>query len=223
MRAMFKNPVFPLIVSLSRSTGVIFGLTQEQFSSQTEFRHNKHSQTQLHSEESLFFVDVMMMATLVTAGVSKRCRFRLSDVAWSTSVGNMWKTRCQLVQLRCKIQALLTRSRWVSTARQSLQVSLGATCASNPEDVTLHIGNSRKWMPWCHNFSLITATWETEALHWSLASSWEQTPLLEPSMRQWCQTPRMPCMCEGCLVVRSGHGPQAEVAQGVGPEPLVEL
>ena len=27
---------------------------------------------------------------------------------------------------------------------------------------------------------------------------------------------------EGCLVVRSGHGPQAEVAQGVGPEPLVE-
>ena len=30
-------------------------------------------------------------------------------------------------------------------------------------------------------------------------------------------------MCEGCLVVRSGHGPQAEVAQGVGPGPLVEL
>ena len=29
--------------------------------------------------------------------------------------------------------------------------------------------------------------------------------------------------CEGCLVVRSGHGPQAEVAQGFGPGPLVEL
>ena len=29
--------------------------------------------------------------------------------------------------------------------------------------------------------------------------------------------------CEGCLVVRSGHGPQAEVAQGFGPQPLVEL
>ena len=29
--------------------------------------------------------------------------------------------------------------------------------------------------------------------------------------------------CEGCLVVRSGHGHQAEVAQGVGPGPLVEL
>ena len=29
--------------------------------------------------------------------------------------------------------------------------------------------------------------------------------------------------CEGCLVFRSGHGPQAEVAQGVGPGPLVEL
>ena len=29
--------------------------------------------------------------------------------------------------------------------------------------------------------------------------------------------------CEGCLMVRSDHGPQAEVAQGVGPGPLVEL
>ena len=29
--------------------------------------------------------------------------------------------------------------------------------------------------------------------------------------------------CEGCLVVRSGHGPQAEVAQGFGLQPLVEL
>ena len=28
--------------------------------------------------------------------------------------------------------------------------------------------------------------------------------------------------CEGCLVVRSGHGPQAEVAQGVGPKLLGE-
>ena len=28
--------------------------------------------------------------------------------------------------------------------------------------------------------------------------------------------------CEGCLVVGCDHGPQAEVAQGVGPEPLVE-
>ena len=30
-------------------------------------------------------------------------------------------------------------------------------------------------------------------------------------------------LCEGCLVVGSDHGPQAEVAQGVGPGPLVEL
>ena len=28
--------------------------------------------------------------------------------------------------------------------------------------------------------------------------------------------------CEGCLVVGGGHGPQAEVAQGFGPELLVE-
>ena len=34
-------------------------------------------------------------------------------------------------------------------------------------------------------------------------------------------TTRPTRICEGCLVVRSGHGPQAEVAQGVGPGPLV--
>ena len=38
---------------------------------------------------------------------------------------------------------------------------------------------------------------------------------------------RMTCswygFCEGCLVVRSGHGPQAEVAQVFGLEPLVEV
>ena len=28
--------------------------------------------------------------------------------------------------------------------------------------------------------------------------------------------------CEGCLMVGCDHGPQAEVAQGVGPGPLVE-
>ena len=28
--------------------------------------------------------------------------------------------------------------------------------------------------------------------------------------------------CEGCLVVGCDHGPQAEVAQGFGPGPLVE-
>ena len=49
---------------------------------------------------------------------------------------------------------------------------------------------------------------------------------LHPSSAPSCQTLVHPSMCpncERCLVVRSGHGPQAEVAQGVGPGPLVEL
>ena len=33
----------------------------------------------------------------------------------------------------------------------------------------------------------------------------------------------LPQSCEGCLVVRTGHGPQAEVAQVFGLELLVEL
>ena len=42
----------------------------------------------------------------------------------------------------------------------------------------------------CLNFTLTTGTWVTEALYRSRASSWEQTPLLEPSTRRWCPTPR---------------------------------
>ena len=53
----------------------------------------------------------------------------------------------------------------------------------------------------------------------------------------WCETPAasgppgfhttarelQTCtFCEGCLMVGCDHGPQAEVAQGVGPGPLVE-
>ena len=34
---------------------------------------------------------------------------------------------------------------------------------------------------------------------------------------------RNQAICEGCLVVRTGHGPQAEVAQVFGLELLVEL
>ena len=45
-------------------------------------------------------------------------------------------------------------------------------------------------MQLCLNFSLTTGTWVTEALCRSRASSWEQTPLLEPSTRRWCPTPR---------------------------------
>ena len=60
----------------------------------------------------------------------------------------------------------------------------------NPEDTTHHIENSRKSTQLCLNFSSTTGTWVTEALCGSHASSWEQTPLLEPSTRRWCPTPR---------------------------------
>ena len=42
----------------------------------------------------------------------------------------------------------------------------------------------------CLNFSLTTGTWVTEAFCRSRASSWEQTPLLEPSTRRWYPAPR---------------------------------
>ena len=61
---------------------------------------------------------------------------------------------------------------------------------SNLEDVIHHIENCRKSMQLCLNFSLTTGTWVTEALCRSCASSWEQIPLLEPSTRRRCPTPR---------------------------------
>ena len=70
------------------------------------------------------------------------------------------------------------------------RVSPGARCASNPEEMIHHIENSRKSTQLCLNFISSTSTRVTEALCRSRASSWEQTPLLEPSTRRWCPTPR---------------------------------
>ena len=54
------------------------------------------------------------------------------------------------------------------------------------------------------------------------ANFWASHPSgLHPSGPHFFQV-WAPTLCEGCLVVRSGHDPQAEVAQGVGPGPLVE-
>ena len=52
----------------------------------------------------------------------------------------------------------------------------------------------------------------------------QQDPIcLGPNMRVSCMQICILLDPIQSLVVRSGHGPQAEVAQGVGPGPLVEL
>ena len=65
MRVVFKHPFSLLVVSLSRCTGAVTGTLCFPDIIQTQ-----HSQTQLHKEESLFFAKGMLMAPLVTAGVS---------------------------------------------------------------------------------------------------------------------------------------------------------
>ena len=67
MRVKFKNPSCLLVVLLSRGTGVIFAQALVHFFDKIQ---TKHSQTLLHKEESLFFVKGMMVAPLLTAGVS---------------------------------------------------------------------------------------------------------------------------------------------------------
>ena len=66
MRVIVKNPFFLLVVSLS--TGVIFAQTGTQFF--LDKIQTKYTQSQLHNEESLFFVKVILVAPLSTAGVS---------------------------------------------------------------------------------------------------------------------------------------------------------
>ena len=87
MRVMFKNPFYPSVVlrtkghwsDLRTVTGTLFFPDRIQ---------TEHSQIQLQKEESLFFVEGMLMAPLVTAGVSYRCR--LAHKRWK-----MRKNRCQ--------------------------------------------------------------------------------------------------------------------------------
>ena len=65
-----RNPSCLLVVSLSRGTGVIFAQTLDKI-------QMKHSQTQLHREESLFFVKGMLVAPLLTVGVSDEVASRV--------------------------------------------------------------------------------------------------------------------------------------------------
>ena len=57
MRVRFKNPSCLLVISLSRGIGVIFAQTLFFL----DKIQTKHSQTQLHKEESLFFVKGMLV------------------------------------------------------------------------------------------------------------------------------------------------------------------
>ena len=62
-RVQFRNQFCLLVVTLKKGTGVIFVQTLALF-------FLKHSHTQMHKEESLFFVKGMLVAPLSTAGVS---------------------------------------------------------------------------------------------------------------------------------------------------------
>ena len=65
-----------------------------------------HSQTQLHKEESLFFVEGMLMAPLVTAGVSDEVPRELLMPTGPQALEDV-EERCNLVLQYSKIQAQL--------------------------------------------------------------------------------------------------------------------
>ena len=143
----------------------------------------KHSQIQLHKEESLFFVKEMLVAPLSTAGVSDEvaqelqmpiCPQMLEDVEEP-----MLARPATLKDPGTPDQIVMEHHNLTHFPSQSWC----KICASNLEDVIHSIENSRKSMQLSLNCNMTTGTWETEALCRLRASSWEQTPLLETSKK----------------------------------------
>ena len=67
MRVRFRTPSCLLVVSLSRGTGVILRVDIGTLFFPDKIQA-EHGQTQLHKEESFFFVKGMLVAPLSTAG-----------------------------------------------------------------------------------------------------------------------------------------------------------
>ena len=188
MRAMFNNPFSLLVVSLSRCVGVTFELPQVHFSFLTEFKHNT-AKTQLHKEDRLFFVKGKLMAPLVTAGVS-------DGVA-------------QELQMPTGPHALEDAGAPMPSRLATLEDP------GTPDQIVLDLHSLTHFpsLPWCKvcvefrgrdaphreqskrdavvpQLPFECGYMETDAPYRLHVSSWEETPLLDPCLRQWCQTPR---------------------------------
>ena len=165
----------------------------------------KHSQTQLHKEESLFLVEGVLVAPLSTAGVS-------DEVAqeWQMPIGPQ-----MLEDVEGPMLARAAALRDPGTSDQIVMEQHSLThlpsqpwckmCVESRGRDSPHREQS-KLMQLC--LSLTTGTWVTEALSRSRASSWEETPLLEPSTRRLCPTPRrwtcptlLPQQQSGCEIL----------------------
>ena len=111
----------------------------------------KHNQTQLHKEESLFLVIGMMVAPLLTAGVSDEVAQEIQmPVGPHTleDVDELMSARQRSWHSRSYCDGTLIR--------HIFRASPGARCASNPEDMIHHIANSRKSTQLCLNFNSTT-------------------------------------------------------------------
>ena len=133
----------------------------------------KHSETQLHKEESLFFVEGMLVAPLLTAGVS-------DEVA-------------QEIQIPIGPQ-MLDDVEEPMPVRPTTLKDLG-----NPDQIVMEQHSlthfpSQRWCKMCLESrgrdSPHREQSKIDAVVPHLQFDNEQTPLLEPSTRRWCQTPR---------------------------------
>ena len=148
------------------------------------------AKTQLHKEESLFFVKSMLVAPLLTAGVSE-------EVAQKSQMPISPQILDDVEEPMPARPATLKDSRHSRSNRDGTAQSETLSESALVQDVrrlsrtgftASRIVENRRQL--CLNFSVTTGTWEMEAFCRLRVSMWEQTPLLEPSTRRWCQTPR---------------------------------
>ena len=129
----------------------------------------KRSHTQLHKEESLFFVKGTMVAPLTTAGVSDEVAQELQMPMGPQMLEDVEEPMpARPATLRdpgTPDQIVMEQHNLTHFPSQP-----GARCASNPEDTIHHTENSRTSMQLYLNFSLIMGTWGMEALHRQRAS-----------------------------------------------------
>ena len=161
------------------------------------------SRTQLQKEESLFFFKWTMVAPLTTAGVSGE----VSQEIQMPVVPQMLEDVEEPMPARPATLRDPGTPDQIVMEQHTLahfRVNLGVRCVSNLEETINHIENSRKSMQLYLNFSLIMGTCEMEVLYRERASSWKQTPLLEPSTRR----------CSG--LQEDGHAPRCRSNSQVG-------
>ena len=149
----------------------------------------RHSQTQLHKEESLSLVKKMLMVSLVTAGVSDEVAQELQMPIGPHAledVGEPTPSRpATLKDSGTPAQFVLYQHNLTHSPGQQCKVRVKSRERDSPHREQSKIDAMVPQLQFVCGYM-----GKTEALGRLHVSAWEQTPLLEPHTQRWFQTPR---------------------------------